>query len=314
MTHDTLTKIFTGKRLTRIVNRTAQNPLPFNALLVYSCLVLRATHGKGASNHQLRMATGLHESTAIPAALQRLARCGLVVKKGKYWLALEPVGETTAWFKNRKDSRDQAWHRRFSYWWMGLRSKNSPLTTKQNAVYFKLVDVCSSARWRTQKGVQRLLGLDRKTVRSALAKLRTHGLVKDGLSPIEPTDAHLDWFRGKPKKRAFRLSAHFDFSKSGIDGQTASALLESFVPALIDAGYSERQITAFFLLCLERANHSFSVFFTFLTGFKKVFERVEKDHLANRATGKYGKAANSLGLLKQEAMAQISKLRKRMKK
>jgi hypothetical protein len=31
MTHDTLTTILAGKRLTRIVNRTAQNPLPWSA-------------------------------------------------------------------------------------------------------------------------------------------------------------------------------------------------------------------------------------------------------------------------------------------
>lgn len=314
MTHDTLTQLFTGKRLTRIINRTAQNPLPFNALLVYSCLVQRATHGKGASSRQLRRATGLHASTAIPAALQRLARFSLVVKKGKYWTALEPAGETTDWFKNRKGSDDQAWHRRFSYWWMGLRSQKSPLTAKQNAVYFKLVDICRSRRWRTQKGVQKLLGLDRKTVCTALAKLRTHGLVNNGLSPKQPADAQLDWFRNKPKKQAFRLSAHFDFSKQGIEGETASARLDGFVPALLDAGYSERQITDYFSFCLEQADYSAQVIFAFLVGFKSLFERVEKDHLANRVTGNYRKAANSMGLLKQESKVQIGKLRKRMKK
>ena len=49
MTHNTLEQNLPGKRLTRIVNRTVQNPLSFNELVVYSCLVERATHGKGAN-------------------------------------------------------------------------------------------------------------------------------------------------------------------------------------------------------------------------------------------------------------------------
>jgi hypothetical protein len=269
---------FPGKRLTRILNRTVQNPLSFNALVVCSCLVERAAHGKGANQRQIHRATGLHESTAIPSALQTLQRHGLVVKSGKYWRALGPAGETTGWFKNCKDSGDRAWHRRFAYWWTGLRTKQSPLTVKQNAVYFKLLNVGGSTRWRCQEGLSKLLRLDRKTVRTALARLRTLGLVDKDLWPREPTAAQLAWFRDKPKKRPFRLSALIDLTPFGLDGETTCKLLDSFVPMMIDAGYTENQIREFFSFALDRGDRSFQVFYTFVLGFKKMFEQVESDH------------------------------------
>ena len=283
MTYHSLEQDFPGKRLTRIVNRTVQNPLSFNELVVYSCLVERATHGKGARQQQIHRATGLHASTAIPSALQTLQGHGLVVKSGNYWRALEPAGETTGWFKNRRDTSEQAWHHRFSYWWMVLRSKKSPLTVKQNAVYFKLLNVSGSTRWRCQEGLSKLLGLDRKTVRTALAKLQSSGLVANNLWPGEPTAAQLAWFRDKPKKRPFKLSALIDLSKFGPDGETTCKLLDGFVPIMVDAGYTENQIKDFFSFALDRGDRSFRVFYPFVTGFKKMFMQVESDHHVNRA-------------------------------
>jgi hypothetical protein len=314
MTHHSLEQDFPGKRLTRIVNRTVQNPLSFNELVVYSCLVERATHGKGANQRQIHRATGLHASTAIPSALQTLQRLGLVVKTGQYWRALEPAGEATGWFKNRKDSGEQAWHRRFSYWWMALRSKKSPLTVKQNAVYFKLLNVSGSARWRCQEGLSKLLGVDRKTVRTALAKLKSSGLVSKSLWPGEPTADQLAWFRDKPKKRPFKLSALIDLSGFGPEGETTCTLLDGFVPMMVDAGYTESQMRDFFSFALDLGDRNFQVFYTFVTGFKKVFKQVESAHHVNRAQGKFQKAKNSLGLLKSEAKKVISRLRQRMKR
>lgn len=314
MTHHSLEQDFPGKRLTRIVNRTVQNPLSFNELVVYSCLVERATHGKGANQRQLHRATGLHESTAVPSALQTLQRHGLAVKNNQYWRALEPAGEATGWFKNRKDSGDQAWHRRFSYWWMALRSKKSPLTIKQNAVYFKLFNVSGSARWRCQEGLSKLLGLDRKTVRTALAKLQSSGLVSNSLWPSEPTTGQLAWFRDKPKKRPFKLSTLIDLTLFGENGQTTGILLDGSVPMMLDAGYTESQIRNFFSFALDLGNRNCEVFYTFLTGFKKMFKQVENDHHVNRAQGKLQKAKNSLGLLKLETKKIISRLRQRMKR
>jgi len=236
------------------------------------------------------------------------------VKNNQYWRALEPAGEATGWFKNRKDSGDQAWHRRFSYWWMALRSKESPLMVKQNAVYFKLLNVSGSARWRCQEGLSKLLGLDRKTVRTALVKLQSSGLVSNSLWPGEPTAGQLAWFRDKPKKRPFKLSDLFNLSKYGPDGETTGTLLDRFVPTMIDAGYTENQITEFFDFAIDLGKRNFQVFYAFVTGFKELFQKVEKDHHVNRAQGKFQKAKNSLGLLKSEAKKVISRLRQRMKR
>ena len=105
-----------------------------------------------------------------------------------------------------------------------------------------------------------------------------------------------------------------DLTPFGLDGETTCKLLDSFVPMMIDAGYTENQIRGFFSFALDRGDRSFQVFYTFVLGFKKMFEQVESDHHVSRAQGKYQKARNSLGLLKTEAKKVISRLRMRMGK
>src|SRR5262249_39844691 len=154
-------------------------------------------------------------------------------------------------------------------------------------------------------------GLDRKTVRTALLKLRTLGLVANNLWPGEPTACQLAWFRDKPKKRPFKLSTLIDLTLFGENGPTTGILLDGSVPMMLDAGYTESQIRNFFSFALDLGNRNCEVFYTFLTGFKKMFKQVENDHHVNRAQGKFQKAKNSLGLLKSEAKKVISRLRQR---
>lgn len=312
MKYDDLEAAFPGKRFTRFLNCTRQNSMTFNSALVYSCLVERATHGKGASQKQVSKATGLNESTSVPAALKALQKVGLAAKKGARWVALEPQGETTGWFSNRKGSEGQAWFRRFSYWWIGRRSKVSSLTTKQNAVYFKLLDM-AEGRWKlSRQALVRLLRIDLKTVRAAVGKLIEAGLVDENLWPVYPKPEQMKWFRNKPKKRPYKISASFSFGADSAENESLKNVLDSFAQPMLNAGYSEKQIDSYFAFVLDQAKKNRQVFSSFLLKFAALFKMVEDDHQANKAAGKYAKARNSMGLLKQETRRTIHRLRMKL--
>ena len=164
MDYKTLIRQFPHRRLTKIVNTTKLSLLKFTEIMVYSCLVDRATHKKGARQKQVSQATGLHESTAVPAALLALQRHGLVEKRGVYWWAIEPTAATLPWFKYRKGTEGQNWFRRFSYWWTGIRKPKARLTATQTSLYFKLLNLSDYTRRITMRGLARLLGVDVKTI------------------------------------------------------------------------------------------------------------------------------------------------------
>jgi hypothetical protein len=291
MNYQELEKAFPEKRLTKIINCTKDNPMAFTEIVVYSCLIQRATHGKGATQKQISKATRLNASTSVPCALARLEMKKLAEKRGKRWIAIEPAAEKAKWFRDCRGSGDQAWYRRLSYWWMGLpvNTKKPPFTIKQVAVYFKLLNLQDSGRWQNQQGLTRLLRIDRKTVRTALTKLKQSGLVDDDLSPNMPTPNQLRWFRNRPEKRQFRLGEQFDLTKCGHEGEIASAWLDGFGPMMIDAGYSERQIVDFFQFAIKKSQGKSKIFFAFLARFQEMFKQVEADHHSNRALGKYQK-------------------------
>lgn len=310
MRYEDLESAFTGKRFTRILNCTKQNPLTFNCVQVYSYLVQRATHGKGATQKQISRATKLHASTAVPAALKALQAVGLAAKNGVRWVAVEPQGQANAWFRFRRNSEGQAWCRRFSYWWSGIRSKKSPLTTKQNAVYFKLLDMANGGWSLSRQALVRLLRIDLKTVRTAITHLTEAGLLKKDLSPVDPKPEQLPWFRTKPKKVPYKISAGFDFGTDSPENEALKNLLDSFLPILLNAGYSESDVDRYFSFVLDKSKKNRQVFSSFLSKFSPLFTQVEADHHANKAQGKYVKARNSMGLLKQETQRAISRIRK----
>jgi hypothetical protein len=300
---------FAGKRCTRILDCTRICPLQFNPLLAFSCLVRYARHGKGATAQQIHRATGLQRSQTVAAAIQVLAGHGLAARVDGYWHAVEPAGETAGWFPVCKNTVGRAWPARLAYWWLVLPSPASPLTAKQNAVYCNLLDPCCER----QAGLVRMLKLDKKTVATALAELRRLGLVSETeLRANPPAADQLGWWADKPKQKAFRASAGVDDWSRFSDGEDVAAILDRFGRDMLDAGYSEADIRAYWRTVKDLGNNK--VFYAFMTGhFSRLFEKVEADHAANRAAGKYGQARNSHGLLRTETRKVIARLRKRLK-
>jgi DNA-binding MarR family transcriptional regulator len=300
---------FPGKALTRVLNRKSPNPLSFNEQLVYSCLV---RHGKGATQKQLARATGLERSTCVRSALRVLHGHGLAAKRGRRWHACEPPGEAAGWFACRSDvPPDAPWPRRFAYWWLGLRSRTCPLTLKQLAVYFKHVNLgrCSV------KGLAGSLGLDRNTVRTAVARLRELGLLGQDPRPRRLSGDQLAWLLDRrPGKQPLKISTLVNFSRLDPDrAQALAGLLDRTAQPMTDAGYSEHDIRRYWAYVFE-SSKTFGVLEAFVPQFFKVFADVERDHEVNRRSGKLvRRLRNSLGLLRCETGKVLARLRRRHK-
>jgi hypothetical protein len=306
-------KYFSGKSLTKVLNRTRSNPLTFNQQVVYSHLVHLARHDKGGTERAISRATGLDRQKTVSRACEALRERGLAEKRGLYWHALPPAGEACRWFAPRADvAEDAAWPSRWAYWWLGRGSDACPLTTMQLAVYFKMGDIPLADR--SQALVCTLLGVDRKTVTTAVAKLRELELMKaDTLKVLRPTAAQLGWFRdATPGKEPLQLA---DLLRMEAFGDSAQSLAEAFtrlVALLTAANYRDGQVRAYFAWAFGLLRHDPQAIELFFWEFEKLFSRVEHDHRVNVGnTGKYRRAANSLGLLKFETRRKMADLRKR---
>lgn len=309
MNYDELEATFPGRRLTRIVNSTKASRLTFTQAVVYSCLVERAGHNKGASKKQISTATALHESSAVPRALLALQGHGLVELRGRYWWAVEPSEETLPWFRYQRGTENRKWCRRLSYWWAGRRKPKSPLTVTQTAVYFKLFNLMG--RRITIRGLARLLRVDDKTVTSAIKKLKEVGLVDDDLYPNAPAADQIKWFKPRPANRAFKVTDLFpEIGTSDAESVVLSERpLNSAGVRLLDAGFSEAKVESYFSFVRAQAKN-YSVILSFITRFDEFFRDIEAQHRANVAAGKYTRAKNCFGLLREETRKRLAELRK----
>jgi len=295
------------RHLTRIVNITRDNPLGLTAILVYSCLVNRATHNKGCRQATISRATSLHESTAVPAALKVLREHGLAEKRGAYWWAVEPTLETLQWFRYRQATEGQKWARRFSYWWTGVRKSKAPLTTVQTVLLFKLANL--SGRRVTVRGLAKLLGVDTKTVMRALKKLKAENLVDADLLPNKPTTEQVKWFRVRHEQPPFVLSQQFGsvFEADCDEAILTKRLVDRAGELLLAADFSERQAVEYIDSVLRTAKR-WPIIFAFMSAFETFFNEVAAQHKANVAAGKYMKAKNCRGLLAVETEKKLKRL------
>ncbi len=309
MDYKELREHYPKRHLTKIVNVTKRSPLRLTEILVYSCLVDRATHNKGARQKQVSRATSLHESTAVPAALHALQRHALVEKRGPYWWAVEPGAGTLPWFQYRKGTEGQKWASRFSYWWTGVRKPKTPLTGTQVALYFKLVNLTSYNRRITKRGLSKLLGVDVKTVIGGVKKLQSVNLVDADLYTNVPTADQLKWFKLRREKPAFVLSERFApvFATGEDEAVLSKPLVDRAGQLLVGAGISERQVVNYFQTALKLAKR-WPVVYAFVSNFEDFYKSVEGQHQNNVAAGKYAKATNCLGLLSLETKKRLKGL------
>jgi predicted DNA-binding transcriptional regulator len=309
MDYNTLLKRFPRRRLTKVVNTTKLSLLRFTEIMVYSCLVDRAIHAKGARQKQVSRATGLHESTAVPTALLSLVRHGLVEKRGVYWWATEPTTATLPWFKYRKGTEGQKWFRRFSYWWTGIRKTKARLTATQTSLYFKLLNLSDYTRRITVRGLARLLGVDVKTIIQGIRKLKAENLLDEDLVPTDPTPEQVKWLRVRREKPPFLASDHFGsaFDSEAEEAKFSKPLVDRAGQLLIDGGFSETHVIDYFRSVLTTGKR-WVVIYSFMAKFEEFLSDIQHQHQQNVAAGRYTKAKNCRGLLKVETETRLRAL------
>lgn len=309
MDYKALKTLLPGRRLTRIVNTTKPCPLRLSDVLVYSYLVQRATHGKGARQTQISRGTSLHESTAVPKALSVLQQHGLVEKRGVYWWAVEPTPDTLPWFKYRKGTEGQNWAGRFSYWWAGIRKTKARLTLAQTALYFKLLNLSGYGRRITMRGLAALLSVDVKTIVQGVKKLKAEKLVDDELDPTLIGPDQVKWFRPGREKPRFRASELLgvEFRPENEQAALSKPLVDRGGDLMVEAGFSERQVIDYFRSVMATGRW-WPVIYSFLSKFEAFLADIQGQHRKNVAAGKYTKAKNCRGLLTVETGQRIKAL------
>lgn len=296
-------------------------PLPFNSRLVYSWLVFKIRDGVSVTNNDVVRGTGLDKGT-VSRALKPLLECGLVEKVKGGHRAVEPTGETAAWFVVHK--KDGEWWTKLGNYKTLLRRHDCPLSPMDAAVYCLLVSLTKdNSTQHTIAGLAAMLGrgVDRKTVRSAFARLLEVGLLcKTDFRPalVEPRPEHLEYWQRvsdrteKPKATAKKPKGAEDANevyRSLLKTLSASdyflAPFDAGEPERIfrmmgghhdlmrGAGYSLSDIRSVWqaVLSTDKFRRKPDDLFTFMAGFKSYFGDLDNDHKRK------GKGGSSVRLL-----------------
>ncbi len=169
-----------SKRYVALLGTTRNSPLTLNERLVYSHLVYQARFDSASKISWISFGTGLKWET-VQACLLRLMGYGLVSQEENVYAAVEPCGDRWTWFALRKGHATLKWHKRFPFTKIFLPSDKSPLTDKQNAVYWYLAkeaDKDGIVRGLSIRGASRLLSITPQTFSGALEVLRDHRLIR----------------------------------------------------------------------------------------------------------------------------------------
>lgn len=154
--------------------------LSLKEAFVYSLLVTRYNHGKGTSRRSIGHLTGINRVITLPKLVASLYDKGLVEEKPKNRLLYpkQPTGQAVAWFYWRKQAQAD-WWKRFSFFSVKMRTKESPLSIEQNILYWRLHNLYQQGKtWQTLLGLSKLLNLHRLTIKNALLRFQSLGLLE----------------------------------------------------------------------------------------------------------------------------------------
>ncbi len=177
---------------------TPECGLTFNGRLVYSELVRRAIHHRGASKTDLRKHLRLDPKT-IARAIDELERIGLATCESRKFSAAEPCGIHQSWFRKRRNER-KAWYNRIAYTAILKPSSACPLTARQNVILWLVHSLQKGRKQITASYLSRLLGIAPQTVKVALEKLQELNLLNEHNRPLEVGFWQLDWWQNAKKK------------------------------------------------------------------------------------------------------------------
>lgn len=185
--------------------------------LVYSYLAHRARLDHGASARDICRETTLHPTTGA-AVLTDLAGVGLITKRGKEWIAVEPP--EGLFIMRQADQPPNQWADRFAYTMLVLPRKGAKVkyaaTSRRfginHAVVYSylrsLAKKGNVVRRATIAGLATMLDIDAKTVTAITEDLQRLRLIdredlggSSDITLLETTDEHLALFAPKPQSK-----------------------------------------------------------------------------------------------------------------
>ena len=200
----------------RLVTTTKLSDLDLNQRLCYSALL---TEGDGLTQEGVSTLSGLDAKGTAAAALKALTGHGLVVQKGRLWVALEPTRGHEAWFVMA--IKDKNWRRQFAHTKLYMRSDDCALTLRQVVVYSTLISLAKGSKDRpdlppdcrgrvcdglTHEYLSLITGIGVRTVKATIHKLADLKLARSfrstlrsrfALVLLEPDDEAISWFLDK---------------------------------------------------------------------------------------------------------------------
>ena len=205
-----------------------------NERLILSFLAYRLNKARGdyeKSSASIRMiASGccLCPGRTVPLTLKGLTACGLVAElNGRFWIT-EKLKVNNFKSANRPNL---LWYSSFAYLSIKLPSKIG-LTTRQNLVYWQ---IASAHKRMNMAYISQRLGIDRRTVSSAVRTLRDLGLVDPTrLVALPLQESHLELWQDKKNlkpEQSAKQSAEAPTIASNASEPAASDLSNTPAPA-----------------------------------------------------------------------------------
>jgi DNA-binding MarR family transcriptional regulator len=206
------------KKYLKLLSLRKTCPLTFNERLVFSLLVY-ASRRKRVAGLSQRAASRLLQldKDTVPAVVADLIRHGLAERAGGLVHAKEPAGDRVNWFVHLNRPGCARWQDQYAYLLVALAAplqqrpgrRRLKLSPRQIALYCLLINREKDGQAElSTASMAGLLGVDVRTVRSALRTLEECGLVEPHpkartIQVFRPSAEQLDWFQARkeqPKK------------------------------------------------------------------------------------------------------------------
>jgi DNA-binding transcriptional ArsR family regulator len=206
------------RKYIKLLNLRKTCPLTFNERLVYSLVVYASRRKRvtGLSQRAVSRLLQLDKDT-VPCVVANLIQHGLAERVGGLVHAREPTAERVNWFVYLNRPGGGRWQDQYAYLLVALAAPHQErqgrrrlkLSPHQIALYCLLVNKEKDGKAElSTASMAGLLGVDVRTVRSALATLEECGLVElrpkgKTVQVFRPSAEQLTWFQTRkeqPKK------------------------------------------------------------------------------------------------------------------
>jgi DNA-binding MarR family transcriptional regulator len=303
-----------GRKYIKLISRRSQCPLSFNERLVYSLLVYASRKKKTQALSQRAIARLLQlDKDTVPKLLDQLIQQGLAERHDGGVVAKQPSDSRVNWFVYLNRPGCARWQDQYAYLLVALAEpckvegsrQRLKLKPHQIAVYCLLVNKERNERATISRAsIAGLLGIDVRTVGSALSLLEGYGLVvlhpRTNIIVVNrPGETQLSWFQAR-KEPPKKLSLYDVEEDKPWEGMTAEEIEEwvsepanEYARLLRRIRYCGRYSTTELDAIRKKAEQ---ISFGYLTILTRLFNEAEREHQQTQNKGQFlGK--NSFSLL-----------------